>query len=124
MSLLAADRAVSCVAFREHFAAPDVRVLPSRAACAKRVYSHQFSIPVGDDEASMTVSFSDAEVIAAVDADEKVTFGVITVILLVSLSTASIGFRFIVGTRLRRLRAAIHRITETGERVPVTASGG
>ena len=63
LSLLAADRAVTCVALRERVDGRHLLVAPSPQACKARPETHQFSIPVGDGEALLTVSFSAAEVI-------------------------------------------------------------
>lgn len=121
---LANDTAVQCVELR---AARNDRVLaalPPSIGCTGQHTREVLSLDVGEEGAStLSVFFTDAEIAREARLRRDLTLLIIGVAFILAVLSAAAGFRLIVSAPLGRLRSAIRRTTESGQRAEVAVSG-
>ncbi len=121
---LANDPAVRCVELWLKDGGTPAAALPPGLGCTGVGPANDLSLDVSDDGAStLLVRFSDAEIVNAMNARRDLTAMILGAAFVLAVASAGIGFRMIVARPLGRLREAIQRATETGERIGVRASG-
>lgn len=125
ISYLAVDRAVLCAEFVDTKTNRVFSTLPARIGCRNIDRGNRLVLPVGpDNTAQLIVRFSDTEVLSASSHRRAQQMILVATAFVISLLIALAGFRFIVARPLTQLHASIQRISQTGERIPVTAPEG
>ncbi len=114
------DHAVTCI---DVVGARDGASIAGGPGCAKAEAEHQLAMPVGiGGEALLLVSFTADEVVERHREGSALIFSTMLVTLVAALIAAAIAFRLSVGRPLAALGAAIRRVSETGDRLPVGGS--
>jgi PAS domain S-box-containing protein len=122
---LSVDRALLCAEYRATTDNSLIAATPAHLGCTGTTEGYRLTIPVGSkNKQTLLVVFSDAELVSAANTRRAQQLILIAAAFVIALVSAVIGFRQIVSKPLARLRQSIQRITETGERVPVTAPAG
>lgn len=123
MGSFASEPAVLCAELRDPVRGR-LASYPAVVGCTAQVPTATIDLPVGDnDELTMSVGYT-ADAIAAASRQRTLLLAVIvSAAFLVTLLSASAGFKVIVSRRLARLHAAILRTVEGTQRVRVDAQG-
>jgi PAS domain S-box-containing protein len=125
VSLMVYDRAVLCVEYLDSTANRLIAASPRHVGCENTTTGYQLVLPVGDDDTkTITLRFTDAEIIAANEARHRTVLLLIATAFVISTFFALAGFRLIVGRPLGRLHASIKQISETGRRIPIDGPSG
>lgn len=125
IAALASDRAVLCVEIRDSGTGDLSAAMPANLGCRTVDSGHRLAIPIeGARPAILTTIFSDEEITAAADARRALVLLLISIAFFVSVITAAISFRLIVGRPLKRLKESIQEISRTGNRTPVSGPAG
>jgi diguanylate cyclase (GGDEF)-like protein len=121
---LGVDRAIVCVEYRKTGAEDFLAAHPQGLGCKGQSAPFFVDIPVDYDEAySLGVWFTDAEISAAVKKQVSISAVVLALAFLVTLLSATIGFRLIVSSRLLELHSAIRKAADEFERSKVPTVG-
>lgn len=122
---LSADRALLCAEYRATENNRLIAATPAHLGCTGTTEGYRLTVPVGtQNKQTLLVVFSDTELVSAANSRRVQQLILIAAAFVIALVSAVIGFRQIVSKPLSRLHQSIQRITETGERVPVTAPAG
>jgi diguanylate cyclase (GGDEF)-like protein len=114
------DPAVVCVeARRQPGAAAADATYPPSVGCTGMQLASSLTLPVGDDGAQLMIAFSDAEIAAAARTRGWLTLAVVALAALAALGSATVGYRLIIGRRLKRLHDAMAAATEQPQAVVV-----
>ncbi|MEO8250515.1 MAG: ATP-binding protein, partial [Burkholderiales bacterium] len=117
---LANDTAVQCVELRSNVDRTLTAALPPALGCVGVEAKLVIELEVGEDASdTLTVSFTDAEIASSEKTRRDLTLLIVGAAFSVAVLSATIGFRVIVGGQLGRLRDAIRRTAQTGDRVVV-----
>jgi PAS domain S-box-containing protein len=121
---LASDRAFLCAEVRASDGARIMHAAPANTGCLGETGGLELTLAVGDDRAAtLTVRFTDMEIVEAKQFQRSLTLLVILVSMLIAVIAASFGFRLIVARPLAQLLAAMRQNADTGERIVVETSG-
>lgn len=117
LAAFGADGAVLCAELRparpdrnapaEPSAVQALATYPAVVGCKGVPDVYELTLPVGDEEAELLVRYTDAEVAAQAHQRMLLTLLIVTAALVVTLLSASIGFRLIVGRRLQQLHRSM-----------------
>lgn len=120
LAALGADRAVRCAEIRLEFGQRIVAAIPPQLGCTGVTDEESLVVAVDTvPEASLHVRYSIAEVVDAIWFRRKLTLATLVAAFLIALVSATIGFSVTVGAPLDRLRGALRRAADSGERLPV-----
>jgi signal transduction histidine kinase/CheY-like chemotaxis protein/HPt (histidine-containing phosphotransfer) domain-containing protein len=125
LTALANDSAVLCVELRGNADNRLIAAIPPALGCTGTPEPVSLRLEVGDDASAMLqVVFTDAELLATERSRRDAMLAVLATAFVVAMVAGFVGFRFIVGSPLDRLREAIRRSADTGERatVPTTST--
>jgi diguanylate cyclase (GGDEF)-like protein len=119
-----ADRAIVCVEYDVSQALRKFAAFPPGLGCVGRSAPAKLEVPVGEGGSQkLNVWFSFDEIAEDARRRTAITGSVVAFAFIVTLASASIGFRAIVSRRLSRLHSAIRQTGANGVRQRVTAAG-
>jgi PAS domain S-box-containing protein len=120
INALASNRAIQCSEVRLEGRSTAIAMIPPVIGCKNVVVGERLLLPIDEGETvSLLTVFSDHEVRAAAAHHRHLLLFALTLGLAIAMIILLIGFRWVVGKPLARLRKSIQEIAETGDRTPI-----
>jgi PAS domain S-box-containing protein len=120
INALATNRAIQCVEVRLKGRSTAIAMIPPVIGCKNITAGQRLLLPIDEGEtASLLTMFSDHDVRATAAHHRHMILLALTLGLAIAMIILLIGFRWVVGKPLVRLRKSIQEIAETGYRRPI-----
>jgi PAS domain S-box-containing protein len=120
INALASNRAIQCVEIKLKGRSAPVAMIPPGIGCKNTTVGQRLVVPIDEEEtASLYSMFSDHEILATAAHHRHLILLALTLGLAIATIILLVGFRWVVGTPLARLRRSIQEIAETGDRTPI-----